>query len=247
MITVVIPASPIKSHPDTAVLEETLESVRHHLPDAEIILTFDGIRAEQEHRRPDYDEHIRRILWMADHKYHQVLPLLFPDHMHQTGMLRDALAEVTTPLILYVEQDTPLVTDRPINWTDIAKFIASGESNLVRFHHEAVIPQEHQHMMHGREGTSILPYIRTSQWSQRPHLASVAYYRRILGSHFTPEAKCFIEDKMHSVLSEAFVLDGEAGWLQHRVHIYAPTDNLRYTYHTDGRQGEAKYDDTQVF
>jgi hypothetical protein len=65
-ITVVIPVSPIKSHPDTAILDETLDSVRYHHPTAEIILTFDGIREEQSRRWHDYEEFIRRALWRAD-------------------------------------------------------------------------------------------------------------------------------------------------------------------------------------
>lgn len=244
MIAAVVPVSPIKSHPDTTVLDETLDSIRACLPDAEIILTFDGVRPEQNNRISDYQEFIRRALWRADHHYRNILPMLFPFHEHQTGMMRAALNEIDTQLLLYVEQDTPLVTDEPIDWETITYFVSSGQSNVVRLHHEAQIPAEHQHLMHGMESG----FIRTSQWSQRPHIASLAYYRRIMDNHFTPNAKCFIEDKMHGVLDEAYNLDGLGGWQQHRVHIYDPGNgNMKRSYHTDGRAGEAKYDDTQVF
>ena len=243
-ITAIVPVSPIKSHPDTSILETTIESVRHHLPDAEIILTFDGVRPEQEHRRADYEEFIRRTLWLADHKWGNVCPLVFEDHQHQTGMMRAALEEIKTPLLFYVEHDTPLVTDREIGWDEVRWHTTNGTANLIRFHHEVTIPPEHSHLMHG----TYRGLIRTSQWSQRPHVASVAYYRRLMESHFTPESKCFIEDVMHSVLSEAHKLDGIPGWQQHRTFLYAiyPT-NLRYTYHLDGRAGEDKFDDTQIF
>jgi hypothetical protein len=102
------------------------------------------------------------------------------------------------------------------------------------------------HMMHSHDGG----FIRTSQWSQRPHIASVAYYRRILDSHFSADAKCFIEDKMHGVLDQAYILDGIAGWNQHRIHIYDPGNgngNMKRSYHTDGRAGERKYDERQIF
>jgi hypothetical protein len=162
--------------------------------------------------------------------------------------MRSMIDEIQTPLMLYVEQDTPLVTTRTIDWAEIGRFIQAGTSNVVRLHHEAVIPQEHHHLLHGREGTSLLPYIRTSQWSQRPHLASVAYYRRILASHFSPQARGFIEDRMYGILEQAYVLDGLNGWLQHRVHIYAPDEaNTKYSYTTDGRQGDPKWDESQVF
>lgn len=244
MITAIVPVSPIKSHPGTEILTETLDSIRACLPDAEIILTFDGVREEQEDRRDDYEQFLFQALWLADHHYGNILPLIFDRHEHQTGMMRHTLTHIDTELLLYVEQDTPLVTDEPIDWHSICEFIHYGHSNLVRLHHEGVIPVEHEHMMHGHDGE----FIRTSQWSQRPHIASTAYYRRIMNTCFTPDAKSFIEDKMHGVVDQAFRQDKLQGWLQHRIHIWDPgTGNMKRSYHTDGRAGAAKYDDTQVF
>jgi len=244
VITVVIPISPIKSHPGIEILSQTVESVRHWLPDAEIILTFDGVRREQEGRRAAYEAHIFRVLELADWTWGGCLPLIFDDHQHQTGMMRAALEKIRTPLLLYVEQDTPLVTDEPIDWDAIRWFVESGQSNVVRLYHEGVTPAEHHHLMHGHNGV----FIRTSQWSQRPHVASTAYYRRIMASHFTAGARSFIEDQMHGVLDEAYHRDGIAGWNQHRVHIYDPGNgNMKRSYHTDGRAGAEKFDDSQIF
>lgn len=243
MITVVTPCSPIPSHPDTAIFEQTLESVRHHLPESEIVLTFDGVRPEQEDRRADYEEFIRRTLWLADHKWGNVLPLIFDDHLHQTGMMRAALPHIDTPLVMYVESDTPVVTDEPIHWASVAHYLMDGTANLVRFHHEAHIPPEHKHMMHGE----VLGLTRTSQWSQRPHVARTDYYRRIMDDHFTPGAKSFIEDKMHGVCSEAFILRGMDGWIDHKLCIYTPEGNIKRSYHLDGRAGGAKFEEKQVF
>jgi hypothetical protein len=246
VITVVIPVSPIKSHPDTSVLDETLQSVRHHLPDAELIVTFDGIREQHEHRRTDYDEFTRRALWRLDKHYGNVCPLgPYDEHLHQTGMMRTALEEIRTPLVLYVESDTPLVTDEKIDFDQITEFITAGQSNLVRLSHEAHILEPHRHMFHGTECDGL--FTRTSQWSQRPHIASVAYYRRILANHFTPNAKSFLEDQMHGVLDEAYRVDGIAGWMQHRVHMYTPSGNIKRSWHSDGRAGEPKFAETQTF
>lgn len=246
LVTVIIPTSPIKSHPDVSILDETIFSIRKHLPNAEIILTFDGVRSEQEDRRDDYEEFIRRILWKCNREYKNVLPLIFEEHSHQTGMAREALKYIKSPLLLYVEQDTPLVLDFEIPFNGLANKIMDGTSNMIRFHFEAVIPKEHLHMMHGSEESDI-PLLRTSQWSQRPHLASVAFYKRILSENFSKKSKSFIEDLMHGVLDQAYKLDGMNGWLQYRVHIYAPEGNMKRSYHTDGRAGAAKYDNTQVF
>jgi hypothetical protein len=244
MITIVVPVSPIKSHPDTVILEETIGSVRTLFPTSEIFLTFDGVREEQKTRLADYQEFIHRALWLADHKWGNVVPFLFDEHQHQSGMMRHVIDKIDTTLLMYVEQDTPLVVDEPIDFDKIEQFIVDGNSNVVRLYHEGVMPEEHKHLMHGR--TEV--FIETSQWSQRPHIASTAYYRRILNSHFTEDAKCFLEDRMYGILEEAEHIDGYQGWVQHRVHIYDPGNgNMKRSYHTDGRAGEAKYDDTQVY
>lgn len=245
-ITVIVPVSPIRSHPETDILRETLASVRHHLPAAEIFICFDGVRPEQEDRRADYEEHQRRVLWSADKNdwLRPVVPYRSESHQHQTGMLRAVLDDIRTPLILFVEQDTPLVMDEPIDWVACADMVLSGEANSVRFSHEAAILEPHEPMMHGQVGD----FVRTSQFSARPHLASVAYYRRILADYFTADAKAFVEDLMHGVVDEAFKIDGLTGWAQHRLWLYHPQGgNIKRSWHADGRAGGQKYDGTQVF
>lgn len=237
MITAVVPTSPIAAHPDTSILEETLDTIRGHLPGCEVIVTFDGVRAEQENLRGAYEEYIRRALWICDKGFGNVCPLIFDDHQHQTGMMRAALKEVRTPLVLYVEHDTPLTPDCPIPFDTISKFIQSGASNLVRFHHEAHIPAPHRHLMHGRDGVI---YTKTTQWSQRPHVASADYYRWVMDTYFSAESRSFIEDRMHGAVQDD-------GWDKHKLHIYTPDGNIKRSYHLDGRAGGPKWEAEQVF
>jgi hypothetical protein len=244
-ITVIVPVSVIKSHPNTNVLVETLDSVRHHLKDAELIVTFDGVRPEQADRQADYDEFTRRALWLLDKKYGCAVPYLFDTHQHQSGMMRAVLDEVRTPLLMYVEQDTPLVTSELIAWPTITDFILSGHSNLVRFSHEATLLDCHQHLMHGADHAGL--FTRTSQWSQRPHVAATAFYRRLLECYFTPESKSFLEDRLYGVLEGAYRIDGMAGWRQFLTHIYSPEGNMCRSRHTDGRAGEPKWASLQTF
>lgn len=242
-ITVIVPVSPIDSHPDTRILAETVESIRYHHPTAEIFITFDGVRPQQEHLRAAYEQHIFNALWLADHTWGNVVPFIFDEHLHQTGMLRAVIDHIRTPYMMYVEHDTPLVTDEPIDWPAVLHMLDTGESNSVRFHHEAVIPDDHTHMMHGQDGL----FLRTSQYSQRPHIATVAFYRRVL-DQFSPDAKSFIEDRMYGVVTQAERTDRRHGWNQWRLHIYAPPGgNIKRSYHLDGRAGAPKWDDTQVF
>lgn len=247
MVTVIIPVSPIKSHPDTRILDETISTIRKHLPSAEIIVTFDGVRKENEKLRNNYDEFKRKFLWKCYNEYENILPIFFKNHTHQVGMAREIINYIKTPLILYCEQDTPITPDVEIEWGNIINDLLLGHSNMIRFHFEAHIPKEHLHMVHGMDARTSAPLMMTSQWSQRPHLTTVAFYRRILRDHFTPQAVSFIEDNMHGIVHEAYLNDGMLGWEQFKIHIYCPEGNIKRSYHTDGREGEPKYDDKQVF
>lgn len=231
-ITVIIPSSAIPSHPGTEILDETLKSVRHHLPDSEIIITFDGVHEKYSHLTDAYNEYKTKVLWRCLHQYKNVLPMVFDEHEHQSGMLHEAIKEVQTPLILYVEHDTPLVTDRPIDWDKCKQYIYDGNATTIRFHHEEVIPEPHKPLILGEEDG----FIKTIQWSQRPHLSTKVYYEDLLKS-FPRDAKTFIEDEWHGVVMNDYHKDGTIGWYKHRLCIYKPDDpiGMKRSYTTDGR------------
>jgi hypothetical protein len=156
--------------------------------------------------------------------------------------VREALFRwVDTDNVLMVEHDTPLVADEPIDWAACEQLVAQRAVDVLRFHHEAHVPREHRHLMIDHETIEMMgvPLRRTVQWSQRPHLASTAYYARMLQRHFSSEARCFIEDRMHGI-AQQFPRE-------HRLAIYHPDGNIKRSYHLDGRQGEPKYDESQVW
>lgn len=62
-ITIVIPTSVIPSHPSTDIIEETINTIRVHLPDNEIIIQVDGLRDERLDWKDRYDEFKTRLLW----------------------------------------------------------------------------------------------------------------------------------------------------------------------------------------
>jgi hypothetical protein len=250
-ITVLVPTSPIESHPDTAIIEQTIASVRHHLPDAEILIMIDGVRPEQLHRRDDYNEYVRRLLWKCNFEWEHVTPLLFDEFSHQTKMCREALRYVRrgdhsgNAQILYVEHDAPLVTDYEIEWADLWAFLVSGKANTVRFHHEAQVLEVHEHLMLDSEPVEIAPNVfakRTAQWSQRPHLARADFYDRILAKYFSVDALAMIEDGLYGVLATGFQEGGKPSWNEFKSWLYHPIDgNIKRSYTTDGRGSEEKY------
>jgi len=245
-ITVVLVTSVIPSHPETYILEETIKSIRHHLPDSEIILQIDGLREEQLHRKEQYDEYKTRILWKCLHEYKNVLPIIFEKHSHQSTMMKQTIDLINTPLMVYIEGDTPLVIDEPIDWDACVDIIDSGKANTVRFYHEAVVPEAHNWLMLDIVGD----FLETVQWSQRPHLSKVSYYKEIVLADM-PE-KTFIEDYMHSVAYEEYIIPwkktkSKEGWEKHKLWIYYPSKtNNKRSYHTDGRQGLKKFTDDDI-
>lgn len=236
-ITVVIVTSVLPSHPDTRIVDETISTIRHHLPDAEIIMQIDGLREEQLDRKADYDEYKNRILWKCLHEYKNILPVVFDEFSHQSNMMRQTIDMIHTPLMLYVEGDAPLTPDMFIDWDKCIDFILTGEANTIRFHHEAVIPREHDNLMLGVKDD----FMRTVQFSQRPHLSTVLYYKDTVLP--TLPHKSFIEDTFHGQVMNDWNDYGRVGWNKHRLWIYYPNggDNIKRSYTTDGRAGGRKY------
>jgi hypothetical protein len=110
--------------------------------------------------------------------------------------------------------------------------------DVVRFHHESHILDDHQHLMLDETPNvlgGLLPVYRTSQWSQRPHVARVDYYTRIIDTYFPKTCNTMIEDKMHSVCQDR-------AWQANRLAVYAPGPNIKRSLHTDGRGDDPKFD-----
>lgn len=237
VITALITTSPILAHPETKLIEETVQSIRDQLGDCEIVIAFDGVRDEQEALRDDYEEYQRRVLWLCAHVWHNVVPYRSDEFAHQATLTRAALRLVATSLVLFVEHDTPLRED-PIDWQAIASFLRSWHSegaDVVRLYHEASVHPEHAHLMIGdveqRHGA---PFLRTVQWSQRPHVARKSWYEDLLRTRFS-DCSTMIEDVMHGIVQDE-------GWEAWKLWLYAPEGTMARTLHTDGRAGEPKYE-----
>lgn len=239
LVTVVVTASPIPEHPDIGVLDATIRSITESFAEVglpEIVVAFDGVRPEQEHRTADYREAIRRAAWAANHRWPNTSIVVAPEWGHQANMLRHVIdgGHVPTPLLLFVEHDTPLVGRIP--WAEATGAVCSS-IDMLRFHYDTDIHPSHRHLLvdtepRWRDG---IPVYRTRQWSQRPHLAKTAWYANLLDAHFPRSSRTMIEDKMHSVAQE-----GE--WDDWRLAIYAPPGDMARSGHLDGRRGDPKYE-----
>jgi len=227
-ITIVVATSILPSHPDTAIIDETISTIRSHFPDNEIILQMDGLREERLARKANYDEYKSKVLWRCMHEWKNVLPVIFDEHCHQTTMMKRTIDLINTAAMLYVEGDAPITPDCEIDWQKCLDMLEYNKANTIRFHFEAVIPHEHSYLMFGLEDG----FMKTTQWSQRPHLSTVKYYRDVVLPF--SEEKTFIEDRFHGKVQDD-------GWDAHKLWIYHPEGNIKRSYHLDGRQGTQKF------
>lgn len=233
-ITVLIPVAPMPSHPSTIVLDETIQSIRERLPTSEIILMIDHPPAWLLELSGRYNEYKQNLLWKIEREYKNVVPVVFGQHSHQSTMIKTAINMVQTPLILWSEQDTPLTGDIPFE--AITNVVQTGYANSIRFHHEASVHPEHEYLMLDKAPIDVLgvPLLRTKQWSGRPHVASVKFYKDMIRKYWRDRE--FIEHVMYGR-----VVEGD--YDEFRLHIYAPEGTYVRSLHTDGRRrGAESYD-----
>lgn len=227
-VTAIMPTTHMPSNPSTEVIEQTLDSIVEQMPNSEIIVMIDGLRPEVSEFVQDYEEATRKLLHQLKYKYPHAIPMRFDQYSHQSLMTRQALKIISTPLILFVEHDTPITRD--IDWAGIKEIVKSNYAYQVRLSHEGRILEEHQYLMLDKEPQLVhgVPLIRTIQWSQRPHLSTTDFYRYILRRYHDDEPR-FIEHVMYGIL-----LHGD--WNEFRTHIYTPPGDIQRTIHLDGRK-----------
>lgn len=238
-ITAIMPTSSSPSDPSIEHIVETMGTVHKQLPGVEVLVMMDGLHPDHAHRKDAYDEYRRRVAWLCQNGPVNAVPLFFDEHLHQAEMTRRTLHEVRTPFTLFVEHDAPLTG--PIPWDGFVDALNHANVDIIRLHHEASVLPDHEHLMVGpTEEVRGVPLRKTVQWSQRPHLANTALYRRIIEEHFRPEARTMIEDVMHGVVHNHWRDFGLAGWDRFELWMYVPKGDIKRSYHLDTRQGEPK-------
>lgn len=238
-VTILMPMSPIPAHPSISMIEENIRRIRSYpeLERAEIIVMCDGIHHKLAHREADYEEAIRRLLWLAQRDIPGLRVCIFRDHTHQARMTRQVLRRhVDTPLVLFVEHDTFPVGRIP--WERIGRVVEGGVGgvHLVRLqHYGGRVHPEHEWLLADRNPVEVggLPVYKTKQWSQRPHLARADWYLRTLEAHFRPERRTMIEDVMHGWAEGA-------PWERYGLAIYAPEGDMKRSDTNDGRGDDPK-------
>lgn len=245
-VTVLMPTSSIPAHPSTDMLEYAIRQTRSYqaLKDAEVIIMIDGLHENHRHREAAYEEYKRRLLDLCSFHsdFRGCLPLVFDEHMHQSGMLRRALELVQTPLVFYQEHDTFPVNQ--IDFDGLIKATLSDEVNVVTLHIFPHVFPEHRYLMMDESPRDVcgVPLLRHQKWSQRPHLAKTGWYRRILPQFFGLNARTMIEDVLYGVIHTG-VSQNPTTWERWKLWMYHPNDTatgILRSSTSDGRAGEPK-------
>lgn len=235
---ILIPTSPIPSHPSTAILDETIANIRKYTDD-QIILMVDGVHESLKDRTEAYTQYMEAVSRnYINGKYGKFLIVRFSVHTHQAGMTKYVLEKYVDDdeVIMFCEHDTSLIGDIPFK--DICDIVfASPTVNYIRFNIFDRILPEHEYLMIGElpefKGVKLT---RTIQWSQRPHIAKSSWYIKLLKDHFPDDRKTMIEDVMHSVVQVAYSENG----IDFGLTIYTPEGNQLRSYHSDGRGQDEK-------
>jgi len=244
-VTVGVTTSPVPLHPSTDHIVEVIDSIRAQLPRAEIVVVADGVRPEQEHMRAGYEEYLRRLLWLTNFRWPNVVPVVLDEWRHQAGATAVAVELVRTEQVLFVEHDTPIVG--AIDWPGLCDLIGSGTANAVRLHQDEAIHPDHERVMLDHETLDVMgvPVRRTAAWWQRPHLASTRFYRERILSRFTLASRTMIEDAVYPVVWADCEDFGASGWEQWRLYVYTPADGsylgMRRSGHLDSRGDAEKF------
>ena len=132
-MTIVIPTSPIPSHPSIEVLMNTINKLYDYeeLRECKIIVMVDGVHPKLENRRESYLKYINTLFEVFDADTNVSINL-FATHTHQAEMLRQTLP-LCDDVIFYVEHDTYIQGEIDIaGCIDLVKH--SSVVNQLRFH-----------------------------------------------------------------------------------------------------------------
>lgn len=224
-ITAVITTSPIPSHPSTRVIDQTIDSIRWHLPDIPILILADGVREEQKDMASNYDAYLRNLQSRGDAN---IFCSQFKEFSHQAGMMRVAIWNdwIQKPLVLWVEHDFPLVKE-PINWSGIVRLLLENDVCSVRF--RGIDDTKKEYYERGEIEKYGVKVIKTVEFSSLPNIA-----RRDMYEFIVPH---YDKAQIHLECNKICGLFHKDNCIDWKLSTYEPPDGKGRFYSIDGRAG----------
>jgi len=229
LVTAVITTSPLYGHPSTDVIDAAYESIRYHLPNIRTLILMDGVRPEQLCWKERYEEY--KTVLKNSMEWKDRFPwfgcnasfIEFNEFKHQAGMIRDALKNIHTPLILWVEHDLQLLKE-PIQWDQIGRLLLDKEVFSVRFLMDDVRKSYYERGTIEKYGVTLT---KTVEYSSLPNIARKDLYEFIV-PHFD---KAQIHLECNNICG-LFHKDDCKNW---PLALYTPPDGKPRAGSRDGR------------
>ena len=198
-VTVVVTTSPVRSHPETRLLEETLASARAFaagLAGCPVVVVCDGykvgarsrhrsgiIAPEEESRYAEYRARLAILARTPGSAVHGAEILCLPCKHGFPYALRRGLQHVHTPYVLVMQHDRAFV--RPTDLQPVLRAMAAdprlryvGFPTTTTLHHARHVKNYGLRLeMETVEGAKFLPLV---QWYDSTHLASTEHYMRFV-------------------------------------------------------------------
>lgn len=178
---------------------------------------------------------------LTGNSWHNVLPVVMDEFLHQANAVKKVLPLVRTPYVLFLEHDTPIEGEIP--FLPMCEVLATGEAMSIRLHFDIALHPDHEPLHFGNIETLYdVPLRRIRVWWARPFLTRLDYLTNLLTLHFNEESRTFLEDKLYSILHCDWEDHGEAGWEAWRIWTYMPDGDIKRSGHLDSRGSHKKHE-----
>jgi hypothetical protein len=233
-LTIITTTSPLASHPRTAMLEKTQESLFlvPALRGCKKIIVFDGVPRQQRYRTLAYTLYIQNVeRLLQESPYFQNTTLVInKEFKHLANSLRAAIEIVDTPYVFVHQHDFELI--KPFNAIDLIRSMDQNPNlKHVRFTRFTNGPNWWDGPVDEViEGGSLVPLCRTFGWSDNDHFARTDYYREFVLPKITwgGAMEWFLHDKVKI----------KEDHLSYGTYFYGPLGDGPYIYHLDGRHSK---------
>jgi len=223
LLTIIITASFIPSHPSISLIKETIESLSYlnYPNDTKIILAHDF---DNDNNYNKYLENLNNYI----KSFSNIEITKCKKHGHLVGNIRNALSGVNSKYILVVQHDLPFIKE-----VDIQKVIEDMDENLnikhVRFNKRENIKKGFDKLnnLFGLQLKKKYTYTRTPAWSDNNHLCLTSYYNDIVLKECKDGGP--MEETLHGKNKDI------KSHHKYGTYIFGPLGQEKIIKHTDGK------------
>lgn len=240
MVTVITATSPIKSNPNTEMLERAQASlyINPVFARCKKIIVFDEIWPQNagSEAHVNYNQFKKNVedLVKTNPYFSNTTLLMSPSWGHLSGSITAALQLVDTPYVFMQQHDLLLIKD-----FDLTGIVATMEANPNIKYVNLWPNKNRESVWYTRyvdqqiDGISFVPLCRSCGWTDQAHIASVKYYQDFV----LPKCSyCFMEGYLNPALGSSIYDHGiDEGHKPFGTYLYGNLDDGYFIYHLDGR------------